>query len=174
MPLTAMLLPLMLSLLAPATLIAPVGAQDAESGYAPEDIWSDDYAFQIFPWGSVAPAHDNIDQIQFREYYDYFSMKERMQRLAAHHSDFLQYHEGLFGGVNARGDEMSADDYEGWVYNHPSPWMKITGNVEGGEFNPFNNDDGNYADRPDVMLVGNHHAREWLSLIHISEPTRPY
>ena len=163
MPLTAMLLPLMLSLLAPATLIAPVGAQDAESGYAPEDIWSDDYAFQIFPWGSVAPAHDNIDQIQFREYYDYFSMKERMQRLAAHHSDFLQYHEGLFGGVNARGDEMSADDYEGWVYNHPSPWMKITGNVEGGEFNPFNNDDGNYADRPDVMLVGNHHAREWMS-----------
>jgi len=162
-PLTAMLLPLMLSLLAPATLIAPVGAQDAESGYAPEDIWSDDYAFQIFPWGSVAPAHDNIDQIQFREYYDYFSMKERMQRLAAHHSDFLQYHEGLFGGVNARGDEMSADDYEGWVYNHPSPWMKITGNVEGGEFNPFNNDDGNYADRPDVMLVGNHHAREWMS-----------
>ena len=163
MPLTAMLLPLMLSLLAPATLIAPVGAQDAESGYAPEDIWSDDYAFQIFPWGSVAPAHDNIDQIQFREYYDYFSMKERMQRLAAHHSDFLQYHEGLFGGVNARGDEMSADDYEGWVYNHPSPWMKITGNVEGGEYNPFNDDDGNYADRPDVMLVGNHHAREWMS-----------
>ncbi|MEC7686464.1 MAG: hypothetical protein VYB47_02720, partial [Candidatus Thermoplasmatota archaeon] len=48
-PLTAMLLPLMLSLLAPVTLIAPVGAQDAEPGYAPEDIWSDEYAFQIFP-----------------------------------------------------------------------------------------------------------------------------
>ena len=163
MPLTAMLLPLMLSLLAPATLIAPVGAQDAESGYAPEDIWSDEYAFQIFPWSSALPSHPNPEQILFREYYDYFSMKERMQRLAAYYPEFLQYHEGLLGGVNARGDEMTADDYEGWVYNHPSPWMKITGNVEGGEHNPFNDDDGNYADRPDVMLVGNHHAREWMS-----------
>ena len=162
-PLTAMLLPLLLSLLAPATLIAPVGAQDSEAGYAPEDIWSDEYAFQIFPWGSVAPAHSNVDQIQFREYHTYFSMKERIQNLAAFYPDFLQYHEGLLGGVNARGDEMTADDYKGWYYNHPSPWMKITGNVNGGEYNPYNDDDGNYADRPDVMLVGNHHAREWMS-----------
>ena len=95
MPLTAMLLPLMLSLLAPVTLIAPVGAQDAEPGYAPEDIWSDEYAFQIFPWG----PHGDIDKLQFREYYDYFSMKERMQTLAAYYPDFLQYHEGLLGGV---------------------------------------------------------------------------
>ena len=41
--------------------------------------------------------------------------------------------------------------------------MKITGIVYGGEYNPFNDDDGNYADRPDVMLEGNHHAREWMS-----------
>ena len=33
----------------------------------------------------------------------------------------------------------------------------------GGEYNDFNGDNGNYADRPDVMLVGNHHAREWMS-----------
>ena len=58
---------------------------------------------------------------------------------------------------------MTSDDYKGWYYNHPSPWMKITGNVNGGEYNPYNDDDGNYADRPDVMLVGNHHAREWMS-----------
>ncbi|MEE3277464.1 MAG: M14 family zinc carboxypeptidase, partial [Candidatus Thermoplasmatota archaeon] len=31
------------------------------------------------------------------------------------------------------------------------------------DYNDFNDDDGNYADRPDVMLVGNHHAREWMS-----------
>ena len=158
-PVTAMLLPLLLSLIAPASLVAPVGAQDAEPGYAPEDIWSDEYAFQIFPWG----PHGNFDQLQFREYHDYFSMKERMQTLAAYYPDFLQYHEGLLGGVNARGDEMTAEDYEGWFYKHSSPWMKITGNVQGGDYNDFNDDDGNYADRPDVMLVGNHHAREWMS-----------
>ena len=155
---TAMLLPLLLSLIAPASLVAPVGAQDADSGYAPEDIWSDEYAFQIFPCG----PHGKFDPLQFREYHDYFSMKERMQTLAAYYPDFLQYHEGLLGGVNARGDEMTSDDYKGWYYNHPSPWMKITGNVQGGDYNDFNDDDGNYADRPDVMLVGNH-----LSLIHI-------
>ncbi|MEC7714163.1 MAG: M14 family zinc carboxypeptidase, partial [Candidatus Thermoplasmatota archaeon] len=156
---TAMLLPLLLSLIAPVSLVAPVGAQDAEPGYAPEDIWSDEYAFQIFPWG----PHGNFEQLQFREYHDYFSMKERMQTLAAYYPDFLQYHEGLLGGVNARGDEMTAEDYEGWFYKHSSPWMKITGNVQGGDYNDFNDDDGNYADRPDVMLVGNHHAREWMS-----------
>ena len=159
-PLIAMLLPLMLSLLAPATLIAPVGAQDSEPGYAPEDIWSDEYAFQIFPWG----PHGDIDKLQFREYYDYFSMKERMQTLAAYYPDFLQFHEGLLGGMNARGQMTTSNDYEGWYYNHPSPWMKITSNVRGGEYNDFNGDDGNYADRPDVMLVGNHHAREWMSV----------
>ena len=58
---------------------------------------------------------------------------------------------------------MSATEYEGWYYNHPSPWMKITADVGGGEYNHFNGDNGNYADRPDVMLVGNHHAREWMS-----------
>ena len=102
-------------------MVAPVEAQDADPGYAPEDIWSEEYAFQIFPWG----PHGNFDQLQFREYHDYFSMKERMQTLAAYYPDFLQYHEGLLGGVNARGDEMTSEDYEGWYYKHSSPWMKI-------------------------------------------------
>ena len=81
-------------------------------------------------------------------------MKERMQTLAAYYPDFLQFHEGLLGGMNARGEMKTSNDYEGWYYNHPSPWMKITSNVRGGEYNDFNGDDGNYADRPDVMLVG--------------------
>ena len=160
-PAIALLMPLLLSVVAPVAMVAPVAAQDPESELTPEDIWSDDYANQIFPWGHHEKG--DFDQLQFRSYHDYFSMKERMQTLAAYYPNFLQYHEGLLGGVNARGDEMTSDDYEGWYYNHPSPWMKITGNVQGGEYNEFNDDDGNYADRPDVMLVGNHHAREWMS-----------
>jgi hypothetical protein len=90
-------------------------------------------------------------------------MKERMQTLADRNSEFISFHEGLVGGVNARGNQMGIDDYEGWFYNHASPWLKITGDVAGGECNVYVGDCGNYADRPDVMLVGNHHAREWMS-----------
>ena len=158
-PAIALLLPLLLSVAAPIAMVAPVSAQEPETGLTPEEIWSSEYVNQIFPWGS----HGDFEQLQFREYHDYFSMKERMQTLAAYHPEFLQFHEGLLGGVNARGDEMASTEYEGWYYNHPSPWMKITGNVQGGEYNEYNDDDGNYADRPDVMLVGNHHAREWMS-----------
>ena len=158
-PAIALLMPLLLSVFAPVAMISPVVAQDADTGVTPEEIWSSDYANQIFPWG----PHGDFDQLQFRSYHDYFSMKERMQTLAAYYPDFLQFHEGLLGGVNARGDEMTATEYEGWYYNHRSPWMKITANVNGGDYNEFNGDDGNYADRPDVMLVGNHHAREWMS-----------
>ncbi len=158
-PAIALLLPLLLSVAAPIAMVVPVSAQEPETGLTPEEIWSSEYVNQIFPWG----PHGDFEQLQFREYHDYFSMKERMQTLAAYHPDFLQFHEGLLGGVNARGDEMASTEYEGWYYNHPSPWMKITGNVQGGEYNEYNDDDGNYADRPDVMLVGNHHAREWMS-----------
>ena len=100
-PALALLMPLMLSVLAPVSLIAPVGAQESDSGLAPEDIWSEEYTNQIFPWGGN-------DRLQFREYHDYFSMKDRMQQLADQNSDFMSYHEGLLGGVNARGQEMSA------------------------------------------------------------------
>ena len=158
-PAIALLLPLLLSVAAPIAMVAPVSAQEPETGLTPEEIWSSEYVNQIFPWG----PHGDFEQLQFREYHDYFSMKERMQTLAAYYPEFLQFHEGLLGGVNARGDEMTSTEYEGWYYNHPSPWMKITGNVQGGEYNEYNDDDGNYADRPDVMLVGNHHAREWMS-----------
>ena len=43
----------------------------------PSDIWSEDYVNQYFPWGGD-------DRVQFREYHDYFSMKDRMQYLADH------------------------------------------------------------------------------------------
>jgi hypothetical protein len=155
-PAIALLLPLLLSIFAPIALIGPANAQEAGEELSPEDIWSDDYLNQVFPW------YGN-DKLQFREYHDYFSMKERMQTLADRNSEFISFHEGLVGGVNARGNQMGIDDYEGWVYNHASPWLKITGDVAGGECNVYVGDCGNYADRPDVMLVGNHHAREWMS-----------
>ena len=159
-PVAAMLLPFLLSMLSPVALAPVTEAQESETGTSPEDIWSAEYVNQVFPWG----PHGDYDQLQFRAYHDYFSMKQRMQTLAAYYPDFLQFHEGLLGGMNARGEMTTSNDYEGWYYNHPSPWMKITANVRGGEYNDFNGDDGNYDDRPDVMLVGNHHAREWMSV----------
>ena len=155
-----MLLPFLLSMLSPVALAPITEAQEAQPGTSPEEIWSTEYANQVFPWG----PHGDEEQLQFREYHDYFSMKQRMQTLAAYYPDFLQFHEGLLGGLNARGEFTSVTDYEGWYYNHPSPWMKITADVRGGEYNDFVGDDGNYEDRPDVMLVGNHHAREWMSV----------
>jgi len=155
-----MLLPFLLSMLSPVALAPITEAQEPETGTSPEAIWSTEYANQVFPWG----PHGDSEQLQFREYHDYFSMKQRMQTLAAYYPDFLQFHEGLLGGMNARGEFTGVNDYEGWYYNHPSPWMKITADVRGGEYNDFVGDDGNYEDRPDVMLVGNHHAREWMSV----------
>ena len=153
-PAIALLMIFLISLIAPGC----IQTEDADPGEPASDIWSEDYANQIFPWA----AADN-DQLQFRAYHDYFSMKDRMQFLADRNPDIFQFHEGLLGGTNARGNEMTSSDYEGWYYNHLSPWMKITGNVQDGDYNEFNGDDGNYADRPDIMLVGNHHAREWMS-----------
>ncbi len=149
-------LPLLLSLVAP---VANAGiAQDEPMGYAPEDIWSDDYNNMIFPW---APANDPI--LQFKEYHTYETMKQRMQRLAEENSDIFEFHEGMNGGTNARGEATTQDSYEGWYYDHASPWLKITHEVYNGDYNPFVGDNGNYEDRPDVMIVGNHHAREWMS-----------
>lgn len=149
-------LPLLLSLFAP---IANAGlAQDEPTGYAPEDIWSDDYNDMIFPWAS---ANERI--LQFKEYHTYETMKTRMLRLAEDHPDIFEFHEGMNGGTNARGEEVTANAYEGWFYGHASPWMKITADVQDGDYNPFVGDNGNYPDRHDVMIVGNHHAREWMS-----------
>ena len=139
-------------------MVASTIAQDESSGLAPEDIWSDNYIDDIFPW---APASDDI--LQFKQYHTYETMKTRMMRLAEENPDIFEYHEGMNGGTNARGEEVTADAYEGWYYGHLSPWMKITANVQGGEYNEFVGDNGNYADRHDVMIVGNHHAREWMS-----------
>ena len=149
-------LPLLLSLLAP---IANAGlAQDEATGYAPEDIWSDDYNDMIFPWASA-----NEPILQFKEYHTYDTMKSRMLRLAEDNPDIFEFHEGMNGGTNARGEEVTANAYEGWYYGHASPWMKITADVQDGDYNPFVGDNGNYPERHDVMIVGNHHAREWMS-----------
>ncbi|MBT5594078.1 MAG: hypothetical protein HOH79_03360 [Euryarchaeota archaeon] len=149
-------LPLLLSLIAP---IANASInQEEPTGMAPEDVWSSDYANMIFPWASANDA-----QLQFKEYHSYESMKERMQYLTEENDDIFQFHEGLNGGENARGETTTGDTYEGWHYMNPTPWLKITGDVYDGDYNAFVGDTGNYADRPDVMIVGNHHAREWMS-----------
>jgi hypothetical protein len=131
-------------------------AVQSETTRVPLDIWSTDYVDDYFPWGGD-------DRVQFKEYHDYFTMKQRMQYLADRHPSFMEFHEGMPGGLNDRGEETTIDTYEGTFYRHSSPWLKITANVRGGECNDFVGDCGNYADRPDVMLVGNHHAREWMS-----------
>ncbi|MDE0558114.1 MAG: M14 family zinc carboxypeptidase [Candidatus Poseidoniaceae archaeon] len=149
-------LPLLLSLLAPMANASV--AQEEQSGMAPEDVWSYEYANMIFPW-----ADEGERILQFKEYHTYETMKERMLRLTEQNPNIFEFHEGLKGGVNARGEAVGADAYEGWYYGHSSPWLKITGNVAGGEYNEFVGDNGNYEDRHDVMIVGNHHAREWMS-----------
>tara|TARA_B100001121_G_scaffold142417_1_gene124667 strand:+ start:366 stop:2570 length:2205 start_codon:yes stop_codon:yes gene_type:complete len=154
--LACLLLPFLLSIVAPAAIAPSAIAQEAQSGLEPTDIWSEEYANGILPWGGNA-------QVQFQEYHDYESTKARMQHLADTNPDIISFHEGLFGGLNARGQETSLDDYKGWYHKNPSPWVKITAGVEDGDFNSFNGDAGNYPDRADVMLVGNHHAREWMS-----------
>lgn len=125
-------------------------------GYTPSQLWSDDYVNSVLPWGGD-------ERVQFNEYHDYDSMKLRMMRLAEENPDIFQFHEGMNGGVNKRGETMTLDSYEGWHYSHASPWMKITKDVSGGDTNLFVGDTGNYEDRPDVLIVGNHHAREWMS-----------
>ena len=149
-------LPLLLSFCAPVAENAY--AQEPASGDAPEDIWSDDYINMIFPW---APANDDI--LQFKQYHTYETMKTRMMRLAEDNPDIFAFYEGMNGGTNARGEEVTANAYEGWYYGHASPWMKITHDVQGGDYNAFVGDTGNYPERHDVMIVGNHHAREWMS-----------
>ena len=123
---------------------------------SPLDIWSTDYVDDYYPWGGD-------DAAQFKEYHTYFTMKDRMQHLAENNRNIMTFHEGLNGGENARGQTTTASTYEGWFYNHRSPWVKITVNPQGGDCNDFVGDCGNYPERPDVLLVGNHHAREWMS-----------
>nr|ADD92996.1 hypothetical protein [uncultured archaeon MedDCM-OCT-S04-C163] len=139
-------------------IVVTANAQDEPSGVAPTDIWSEDYVNEIFPW---APAND-MDR-QFKEYHTYETTKALMLQLEQENPEIFEFHEGLLGGTNARGETVTADTYEGWKYSHSSPWMKITGDVGGGDYNEFVGDSGNYADRHDVLIVGNHHAREWMS-----------
>ena len=55
--------------------IATNAQDDPPEGAAPEDIWSEDYANPVYPWGG-------IDRIHFKQYHDYFTMKDRMMELA--------------------------------------------------------------------------------------------
>ena len=135
-----------------------VSQDDDESGAAPEDLWSIEYVSQSYPWGGDSDA-------QFDSFHDLLSMRQRMQYLAERNPEIFEFHDGMPGGVNDRGVEMDSDSYKGWYYKDEIPWMKITGGadgVEGGTCDPFVGDCGNYADRPDVLLVGVHHAREWM------------
>ena len=152
-----LVLPLLLSMLSPV-IASTVNVQQDATENTPENTWSEDYINDIFPWAS---ADDRI--LQFKEYHTYETMKLRMQQLTEQNPDIFEFHEGMNGGVNARGETVTANAYEGWYYGHASPWLKITGDVQGGEYNEFVGDNGNYADRYDVMIVGNHHAREWMS-----------
>ena len=81
-------LPLLLSFAAPVAENAY--AQEPATGDTPEDIWSEDYINDIFPWAS-----ENERQLQFKEYHTYETMKLRMQRLAEENPDIFEFHEGL-------------------------------------------------------------------------------
>ena len=152
-----LVLPLLLSMLSPV-IASTVNVQQEATENTPENTWSEDYINDIFPWAS---EDDRI--LQFKEYHSYETMKLRMQQLTEQNPDIFEFHEGMNGGVNARGETVTANAYEGWYYGHASPWLKITGDVQGGEYNEFVGDNGNYEDRRDVLIVGNHHAREWMS-----------
>ena len=49
--------------------------EENESGNTPEGIWSEDYANHVHPWGGD-------DRVQFKQYHDYDSMRQRMLQLA--------------------------------------------------------------------------------------------
>ncbi len=150
-----MVLPMLLSTLSPV-MASTVSMQDDATGLQREEIWSAEYSNYEFPWGGN-------DAVQFKEYHTYFTMKDRMQEIAELNPEFIEFHEGLNGGINDRDQETTQETYKGWYYNHASPWLKITGNISDGEYNEFNGDGGNFEDREDVLIVGNHHAREWMS-----------
>ena len=131
--LAILLLPFLLSFLAPAVSSAYSANLEEDEGKTPQETWEgiDDGLYlsceemegqtqceYVFPWGG-----DEI--LQFKEYHTYETMKARMMRLAQDNPDIFEFHEGLNGGINARGEETSADTYEGWHYGYASPWLKI-------------------------------------------------
>ena len=76
-------------------------------GNEPLDIWSTDYVDDYYPWGGD-------DRTQFKEYHDYFTMRDRMMALADRNPSFIEFHEGMPGGTNDRDQETTGDTYEGW------------------------------------------------------------
>ena len=124
--LTILLLPFLLSFLSP--VVSSSFNQDAEEGLAPWEIWDQDdegkyiscelgdddnpQCDYVFPWGGDP-------MMQFKEYYTFEDIRDRMMRIAADNPDFIQYHEGLNGGTNARGEETTADTYKGCKHRNP-------------------------------------------------------
>lgn len=137
--------------------MAPAAGQEA-TGVAPDDQWSSEYVNDVFPW---AEAHDG--QRQFKEYHTFESLRAVMQLLEAERPDIIQYNEGLVGGLTPDQTQSEKDDYRTWVHQIDIPWIKLTRDVEGGTYDEEIGDTGNYVDRPDMLIVGNHHAREWMS-----------
>ena len=139
-----------------AMVSAPLGPATAQAeGLTPEQIWSDDYVAGVHPW-------EGDEQAQFKAYHDFVSMRSRMMHLSDENPDVIQFNEGLNGGPTDDG-ELTREDYWTWHYKLEIPWVKITKDVEGGATNPYSGDSGNYPDREDLFIVGNHHAREWMS-----------
>ena len=54
--------------------ITATSQDDPPEGLAPGDIWSEDYANDVYPWGGN-------DRIQFKAYHDYFTMRDRMMEI---------------------------------------------------------------------------------------------
>ena len=75
----------MLSVVAPAA-IAPAAMAQAQSGFEPTDIWSEEYASGIFPRAEMPRSNS--------EYHDYESTKARMQYLADVNPEIMSFHEG--------------------------------------------------------------------------------
>ena len=98
-----LVLPLLLSMLSPV-IASTVNVQQDATENTPENTWSEDYINDIFPWAS---ADDRI--LQFKEYHSYETMKLRMQQLTEQNPDIFEFHEGMNGGVNARGETVTVE-----------------------------------------------------------------
>ena len=68
--------------------------EENESGNTPEGIWSTDYANHVHPWGGD-------DRVQFKQYHDYFTMRQRMLQLSrailhyqGQNVEIMSFHEG--------------------------------------------------------------------------------
>ena len=75
---------------------------DPPEGLAPEDIWSEDYANDVYPWGGN-------DRIQFKEYHDYSAayvlLGKTMEKLLRKEEAIEVYRKGI-AVASKKGDLM--------------------------------------------------------------------